>query len=1065
MKTHSRLGRYLPGAGGMIFLLTCLAMADTAVPVITEIRPTRTNVLVEVEVPAGYREITLEGRARFGGGTWEPRAVVRTDGAGGKMTVSLPFAKTMEILRVKARPRPVLPEGFYTGQTEFAGAEVTEVDTFGWPYTTYTSMGGFGSEVRTPLEGDTGGQPREVVESDIWKIRGQTLYYFNQNRGLQVVDIQNPDQPVLRGTLSMPAVGEQMYVLNDTYAVLLARETCDGGGHQSGRIVVVNVAGSQPAVVVTVPVAGRLQESRLVGTALYVSSSVYRPVTGTTNTQWEYGTMVESFDLADPARPVRRNLLWYAGQSDDVVAATDTFLFVAHRSRENYQRSVVHVVDITAPDGRMQEYVTLQPAGHIKDKFKIYYHGGVLTTVAEDWTPTSTNRMRTRLETWRLPDPRSAGPIAANKLGEVVLGYNESLHATRFDGTRAYVVTFFQIDPLWVVDLSDPTRPRIAGELEVPGWSTYIEPLGERLVAVGWENSQVAVSLFDVRDPAHPRLFNKLLLGEHWSWSEATLDEKAFTVLPQAGLVLVPYSGYVSNGYANRVQLIDLLETNLVMRGVIEHQMQPRRSALYQERILSISSWELITVEARDRDHPRVTATLELSWPVSRVWVAGNHLLQLFDRRNVYGWDPVNEPTLRITGVTDPNRVLNTLRLGSWPVSGATLREGRLYVLQTPGGGWWGWRWYGGLELPSGDGDNFKLTVVDVSALPAVKVLGAYSGRHSPSDYGQQWEPVWTENGLLVWVNTQPLPYLYFMPVLWDGPVSLGRFGFWPGPIYGSGGVKMVAFAVGGEEAPVKWVSTVDLGTNGWFGFSRPVVHGNCLFLSHTTPTLPEPVEVPLDYAIWTPVRSGWRFEQRQYLDVVDFADPVEPVVRAPVNIPGTLLGVSHEGNVVYTTGPHYGTNGVSDYRQYVDAGAYDGTQFHLVASLPLPSQVQQPMVHQGGVFYLEGQYEPGQSTTALHGWRLDDQGKWELWGRLDFPGYPEKLVALSAWLGVQSQGQISLVETGPQVRVVAQGRVEGCFAPALERADGNLQSGWWVPLDSYGVMRLLPLVWRVTLP
>ncbi|MCX8157680.1 MAG: beta-propeller domain-containing protein [Verrucomicrobiae bacterium] len=1058
MILRSRFGRFSAGAGGMFLLAASLALAVPPVPVITAIKPTRTNILVEIQAPVGFREITLEGRARFGRGTWEPRAVVRTDGGGGRLTVSLPPGRSMEMLRVKARPQAALPDNFYTGQTNFSGPAETEVNTYGGPMI-YTSTGMGGIEVRTPTDMDTGGQPREVVESDIWKIRGATLYYFNQNRGLQIVDLQNPDAPRLRGTLSLPAVGEQMYVLNDTYAVLLVRETCESGSYQSGQVLVVNVAGSTPSPAATAPVAGRLQESRLVGTALYVSSSVYRPVTGTTNTQWEYGTMVESFDLADPARPLRRTQLWFAGQSDDVVTATDTFLFVAHRSRENFQRSVLHVVDITAPNGQMQEFASLQPAGHLKDKFKIHYHGGILTTVAEDWTPTPTNRMRTRLETWRLPDPRSAGPLGIAKLGEVILGYNESLHATRFDGTRAYVVTFFQVDPLWVVDLSDPARPRIAGELEVPGWSTYIEPLGDRLVAVGWENSRVAVSLFDVSNPAQPRLHNKILLGEYASWSEANLDEKAFTVLPQAGLILVPYGGLVSNGYAQRVQLIDLRQTNLVQRGVIEHQMQPRRATLYQNRILSLSGWELLTVDAADRDHPRVTASLELSWPVSRLWVAGSHLLQLFDRRNYYSGNPNDQPVLRVSTQADPNRVVNLLRLSAWPVVGATLRNDRLYLLQTPSDGYW-WRGYAATDSPAGTDSNFKLTVIDLAALPQLQILGVYEGNHGHADYGQQWEPLWLDHGLLVWVNTQPLPYYYIMPVLWDGPITLGRFGFWPGPIYGSGGGEMVAFEVGSPTSPIKWVSSVDLSTNGWLQFSRPVAQGNCVFLSHGARAWSAPISVPSDYPVGEPVPYAWRVEQKHYLSVVDFTDPQEPVVRAPVNLPGTLIGLSHEGNILYTTGPHYTTNGLSDYRQYVDAGAYDGTQFHLVASLPLPAEAQPPRVHQGGVFYLEGKYAPDASATTLLGWRLDTQGKWQEWGRLNFNGYPEKLVPLGTWLGVQSQGNIAVVEAAATLRTVAQSRVQGCFSPALEGADGNLQTGWFVPLDAYGVLRLLPLAW-----
>ena len=73
----------------------------------------------------------------------------------------------------------------------------------------------------------------------------------------------------------------------------------------------------------------------------------------------------------------------------------------------------------------------------------------------------------------------------------------------------------------------------------MPGWSTYIEPLGDRLVTIGVNDTndwRVAVSLFDVQDAAKPALLGKVPLGVDNSWSEATFDEKAFSVLPDAGL-------------------------------------------------------------------------------------------------------------------------------------------------------------------------------------------------------------------------------------------------------------------------------------------------------------------------------------------------------------------------------------------------------------------------------------------------------------------------------------------------------------------------------------------------
>lgn len=82
-----------------------------------------------------------------------------------------------------------------------------------------------------PVEAMAGGATdtsggRAVVESDIWKVQGDTLYFFNQYRGLQVIDIANPEAPQLRGALSLPATGEQMYLI-EPYAILLTRE-CNG---------------------------------------------------------------------------------------------------------------------------------------------------------------------------------------------------------------------------------------------------------------------------------------------------------------------------------------------------------------------------------------------------------------------------------------------------------------------------------------------------------------------------------------------------------------------------------------------------------------------------------------------------------------------------------------------------------------------------------------------------------------------------------------------------------------------------------------------------------------------
>src|SRR5205823_4466060 len=83
----------------------------------------------------------------------------------------------------------------------------------------------------------------------------------------------------------------------------------------------------------------------------------------------------------------------------------------------------------------------------------------------------------------------------------------------------------------------------------------------------------------------------------------------------------------------------------------------------------------------------------------------------------------------------------------------------------------------------------------------------------------------------------------------------------------------------------------------------------------------------------------------RSYLDVVDYADARNPLVRQPVNIPGTLNGISHQGAVLYTVGTHWTTNQVMAWTQFLDASAYDGVSAHLIDSLALPNTSPLPLL------------------------------------------------------------------------------------------------------------------------
>lgn len=106
-----------------------------------------------------------------------------------------------------------------------------------------------------------------------------------------------------------------------------------------------------------------------------------------------------------------------------------------------------------------------------------------------------------------------------NIVGQVLdLGEGERIYSVRFLGDEGYVVTFKQIDPFYVLDLSNPQNPTKEGELKIPGFSSYLHPLADNLIlGVGEEDREVKLSLFDVSDPTNPQEVSKLLLDENWS--------------------------------------------------------------------------------------------------------------------------------------------------------------------------------------------------------------------------------------------------------------------------------------------------------------------------------------------------------------------------------------------------------------------------------------------------------------------------------------------------------------------------------------------------------------------
>ncbi len=240
-------------------------------------------------------------------------------------------------------------------------------------------------------------------------------------------------------------------------------------------------------------------------------------------------------------------------QADDGTRRTRTKL---HKFRFNADGVAEYVASGTVPGRPLNQFSLSEFEGHLRLATHIepVFVGRIGTGFAEPPTAGATARAAAD------DAPHNAVYVLREEAGELVIrgrvegiAPNERLYAARFLGPRGYLVTFLQIDPLFVLDLSDPAAPALIGELKVPGFSDYLHPLGaNRLIGVGRTVKSlgnvavvnaVQLSLFDTTDPGNPTLVQQLELGGSGSWTDVSYTHKAFTFLPESsesGLLALP---------------------------------------------------------------------------------------------------------------------------------------------------------------------------------------------------------------------------------------------------------------------------------------------------------------------------------------------------------------------------------------------------------------------------------------------------------------------------------------------------------------------------------------------
>lgn len=159
----------------------------------------------------------------------------------------------------------------------------------------------------------------------------------------------------------------------------------------------------------------------------------------------------------------------------------------------------------------------------------------------------------------------------------------EKIYSVRFMGNKGYIVTFKQVDPLFVIDLSNPINPSVVGELKIPGYSSYLHPYDENhIIGIGYNttetsygstvNDGIKLSMFDVSNPTNPvEMFNTVIGDKHTNTS-ATYDHKAVMFSKEKNIIAIPIVQY-NRKYESKAVIYNIdFENGFNQLGEIEEE-------------------------------------------------------------------------------------------------------------------------------------------------------------------------------------------------------------------------------------------------------------------------------------------------------------------------------------------------------------------------------------------------------------------------------------------------------------------------------------------------------------
>ena len=441
--------------------------------------------------------------------------------------------------------------------------------------------------------GTTNTQEQDVDEGDLIKTDGKYLYVTRRNNSVvSIVDIQsNKLEKISQIEIKADEDIQEIYLNGKTLIIVgtaydFTQESTASGARLYGADMAYGIGNTfvkaynisnanSPKLVTEYSQQGQYKNSRMIGTKLYCVSTyhvnvarddykdycipettingVCEPVPAgcisvIEDSKSSTYAVITTLDVFKSAKPESEAIL---GNCDNLYASSQG-MFLSENDWSEKSEEFTKIYRFEYTETGIEYKCMGKVPGYIKNQFAMSYDG--------EYFKIATTKNNAKVDgdaMWMSIDDRTNNLYILNNQMQIVgkvedLAKGEMIQSVRYIGNTAYVVTFRQTDPLFVIDLSDPTNPMVKGELKITGFSEYLHPITNTLlIGVGQDgtesgtNGDCKISLFDVSDPNKPFEASKVTVanGSANVHSPVAYNHKCFVKLSENEFA-VPFMVY-----------------------------------------------------------------------------------------------------------------------------------------------------------------------------------------------------------------------------------------------------------------------------------------------------------------------------------------------------------------------------------------------------------------------------------------------------------------------------------------------------------------------------------------